>query len=417
MTPFAIRVEGLGKQYQIGARTATYGSLRESLVDVVRAPLRRARQVWRGASAADLPQTIWALRDVSFDVQPGEVVGIIGRNGAGKSTLLKILARITPPSTGRASIYGKVGALLEVGTGFHSELTGRENVYLNGSILGLPRREITRQFEAITDFADLDAFIDTPVKFYSSGMILRLGFAVAAHLEPEILIVDEVLAVGDAAFQRKCLAVLEDRAHSSRTVLFVSHNMGAVMSLCTRALLLEKGELRADGGVQAVIQTYLAAFAGAQDSLLDAYPQSGQKTRILGFSAAAEDSISEPRTAAPARFTIRYESDEPPPLAKLFLSIGVKDALGVRLFTCTTAMTKADFYNAPVQGVVTCLTDFLPLIPGRYTADLKLITPSETIQLENAAHFTVIDGGESGVTQYPRAVSMFVPHRWEISGT
>lgn len=259
MGDIAIRVDGLGKQYRIGATQAKYKTFRETLTEMATAPIRRAGNLLRGQAygAAELNETIWALRDVSFEVKHGDVVGIIGRNGAGKSTLLKILSRITEPSEGQVDLYGRVGALLEVGTGFHPELTGRENVYLNASILGMSRTEIERKFDEIVDFAGVDQFIDTPVKHYSSGMALRLGFAVAAHLEPEILVVDEVLAVGDAAFQKKCLGKMSDVANEGRTVLFVSHNMAAVQGLCKYGVLIERGNMVMMDEVSKTIQRYI----------------------------------------------------------------------------------------------------------------------------------------------------------------
>jgi len=247
-----IKVEGLGKRYRIGAQQSPYGSLRETLAGAVRAPSRLWRRNPGGAQ-----RTFWAVKNVSFEVQPGEVVGFIGRNGAGKSTLLKLLSRITEPSAGRFELYGRVGSLLEVGTGFHPELTGRENIYLNGAILGMARNEIARKFDEIVAFAEMEKFLDTPVKHYSSGMYLRLAFAVAAHLEPEILIVDEVLAVGDVRFQRKCLDKMQDVSQQGRTVLFVSHNMHAVSRLCKRAILLDEGEVLEDGPAARVVSSYL----------------------------------------------------------------------------------------------------------------------------------------------------------------
>jgi lipopolysaccharide transport system ATP-binding protein len=252
-----IKVEGLGKRYRIGAQQSPYGSLRETLAGAVRAPLR----LWQRASN-DAQSTFWAVKDVSFEVQPGEVVGIIGRNGAGKSTLLKLLSRITEPTAGRIELYGRVGSLLEVGTGFHPELSGRENIFLNGAILGMSRTEIARKFDEIVAFAEVERFIDTPVKHYSSGMYLRLAFAVAAHLEPEILIVDEVLAVGDMRFQRKCLDKMQDVSQQGRTVIFVSHNMPAITRLCPRTILLDGGSVLRDGPSYQVVSAYLSTGLG-----------------------------------------------------------------------------------------------------------------------------------------------------------
>ena len=254
MSDIAIRVEGLGKRYRIGARRERYRSLRDTIADAARWPIRATQSLFsRNGGNGNEENTFWALKDVSFEVQRGEVVGVIGRNGAGKSTLLKILSRITEPTTGRAEIHGRVGSLLEVGTGFHPELTGRENIYLNGAILGMKKREIDCKFDEIVAFAEVEKFIDTMVKYYSSGMYLRLAFAVAAHLEPEILLVDEVLAVGDAAFQKKCLGKMRDVSREGRTVLFVSHNMAAVQALCPKAILLYQGAVKFGGSsVEAV---------------------------------------------------------------------------------------------------------------------------------------------------------------------
>jgi lipopolysaccharide transport system ATP-binding protein len=252
MSEIAIRAEGLSKQYQIGARQERYRTLRETVAGVLSrrgAPKRVGKK-----------ETVWALNEVSFEVRRGEVVGIIGRNGAGKSTLLKTLSRITEPSAGYADIYGRVGSLLEVGTGFHPELTGRENIYLNGAILGMRRSEIARQFDEIVAFAEVEKFVDTPVKHYSSGMYLRLAFAVAAHLESEVLLVDEVLAVGDIAFQKKCLGKMADVSREGRTVLLVSHNMAAIHSLARRCFLISGGRLIHDGSVADGISAYNNSF-------------------------------------------------------------------------------------------------------------------------------------------------------------
>jgi lipopolysaccharide transport system ATP-binding protein len=264
----AIRAEGLGKMYHIGSMRRGYRTLRDSISDTAKSPFRAVRSVWRGTAKRRSKEKslLWALRNIDLEIRRGDVVGIIGRNGAGKSTLLKVLSRITEPSEGYAEVHGRVGSLLEVGTGFHPELTGRENIFLNGAILGMRRFEIQRKFDAIVDFAGVERFIDTAVKHYSSGMYLRLAFAVAAHLEPQILLVDEVLAVGDAAFQKRCLGRMEAVAQDGRTVLFVSHNMGAVRSLCRKGIVLGDGKVEAAGDVHDCIARYFHAIGALQDA-------------------------------------------------------------------------------------------------------------------------------------------------------
>ena len=255
MSDVVIQVENLGKRYRIGERVP-YLTLRDALARAVTAPLRNLRSPSSSSRASEASQ-IWALKDISFEVHRGDVIGIIGRNGAGKSTLLKILSRVTKPTVGHAQIRGRLGSLLDVGTGFHPELTGRENTYMNGAILGMSKNEIARRFDEIVAFAEIEQFIDTPVKYYSSGMYVRLAFSVAAHLEPEILVVDEVLAVGDVAFQEKCLGKMEHAASGGRTVLFVSHNLLALQALCPHALWLDKGEVIAKGRSSTVVSSYL----------------------------------------------------------------------------------------------------------------------------------------------------------------
>ena len=265
----AFKAEGISKIYRIGLKDIVKDSLASAVIDIIKSPLKNYknyRSLYKFSSDelmhSDSPDILWALNDVSFDIKPGETVGIIGRNGAGKSTLLKVLSRITHPTSGKLEIHGRVASLLEVGTGFHQELTGRENIYLNGTILGMRKNEVDRKFDEIVDFSGVDQFLDTPVKRYSSGMRIRLAFAVAAHLEPEILIVDEVLAVGDAAFQKKCLNKMEDVSQGGRTVLFVSHNMAAVSRLCNRGILLEQGTVVEDGPIHDVVSTYMSSGTG-----------------------------------------------------------------------------------------------------------------------------------------------------------
>ena len=284
MSETVIQVENLGKRYRIGAPEDAHAPWWRRLGRMASAPVRYLSQTLRPATEAE---TLWALKDVSFEVKRGECLGLIGPNGAGKSTLLKILSRITEPTEGRARIKGRVGSLLEVGTGFHPELTGRENIYINGAVLGMSKTEVDRKFDEIVAFAEIERFIDTPVKRYSSGMYVRLAFAVAAHLEPEILLVDEVLAVGDAAFQKKCLGKMEDVAVRGRTVLFVSHNMEMVRKLCSRAILLGKGSLKSQSDTDQVIDEYLDAFHNIDPSVALPGPDSedapggGTRLRLL----------------------------------------------------------------------------------------------------------------------------------------
>jgi len=303
-----IRVEGLGKQYKLGSGVQ-YGRLSEAITDAVTKPFRRGRRGGEEDPAARDDGTLWSLRDIDFEVEESEVLGIVGRNGAGKTTLLKLLSRITEPTEGRAELQGSVGSLLEVGTGFHPELTGRENVYLNGAILGMGKAEITSKFDEIVEFAEVERFMGTPVKRYSSGMYVRLAFAVSAFLEPEILIVDEVLAVGDIAFQKKCLGKMEDVARGGRTVLFVSHNMGAVAELCTRAILLEKGRKISDGGVPQVLDEYTRMMSSRRATDVEFEARAGTLVDILGIRLAKAD--GEPSTAVDicdgVRISVEYE--------------------------------------------------------------------------------------------------------------
>ena len=337
MTEPVIRVEGLSKRYRIGVREQ-YGSLRESLMRAAKAPFLRLTQIGKPVSEQD---TIWALKDVSFEVEKGEVVGIIGRNGAGKTTLLKILSRITEPTEGYGEIRGRVGSLLEVGTGFHPELTGRENIYLNGAILGMKKAEIDRKFDEIVAFAEVEKFLDTPVKHYSSGMYVRLAFAVAAHLEPEILLVDEVLAVGDAAFQKKCLGKMGDVAREGRTVLFVSHNMGAINRLCRLGIWLEQGQISRIGPAEEVVAAYMSmgSFAEGERRWYNCESAPGDEyLRLLGISII--DSAEQVSTNLDIRlpFCVKLEYAVLRPLASIRLCIRTVTFDGTIVFqSCDSA--------------------------------------------------------------------------------
>ncbi|MHB8624626.1 MAG: ABC transporter ATP-binding protein [Aggregatilineales bacterium] len=369
MSDIAIQVEGLSKQFRIGKQQQSR-TFRETLNDAAAAPFKRIGGLLRGnaSAAANLTETIWALKDVSFEVKKGEVVGIIGRNGAGKSTLLKILSQITEPTEGRVKLYGRVGALLEVGTGFHSELTGRENIYLNGAILGMSRAEINRKFDEIVAFAEVEKFIDTPVKRYSSGMYLRLAFAVAAHLEPEILLVDEVLAVGDAAFQKKCLGKMSDVAGQGRTVLFVSHNIGAIRVLSNRVFLLANGSIVALGSPENTINTYFNSQL-TSDRLSK---PSGRYFRNLFATCApteAEQEFLFPLRAA--EIMVTWCSTENVKIPGVY--VAVYNTSSELLF----AFDNLDFQQAPAleknqQIVFKFRIGALPLMPGNYHLRLHI---------------------------------------------
>jgi len=336
MSNITIRVEHLSKQYAIGTAKCRHYTLRDQLTGGLKALLRRNGQPRRSDN------TIWALKDVSFEVTEGEVVGIIGRNGAGKSTVLKILSRITKPTSGYARICGRVGSLLEVGTGFHSELTGRENIYLNGAILGMRRAEIDRKFDEIVAFAETEKFIDTPVKRYSSGMYVRLAFAVAAHLEPEILIVDEVLAVGDTQFQKKCLGKLQDVSTGrGRTVLFVSHNMDAIRRLCSRCLLLEHGQLIAYGNTASIVTQYLSSdsYKAQPHEWIDVSHAGRTGTGEARFVAVQYSSVNEamafqPYSEGPLEFSVAIMSDSPRSISSM--AVVLHDLSGTKLVNADT---------------------------------------------------------------------------------
>ncbi len=393
MSILAIRAEGVGKRYAIGAPRAPYGSLRETVTQALTAPFRRRA---RGRSAPE-SDTLWALRDVAFEMRPGEVVGVIGRNGAGKSTLLKILARITEPTTGQVVLSGRVGSLLEIGTGFHSELTGRENVFLNGAILGMRRAEIQRKFDEIVAFAEIERFLDTPVKHYSTGMYLRLAFAVAAHLEPEILLVDEVLAVGDAAFQRKCLGKMGDVARTGRTILFVSHNMGAVTSICERGIVLEAGRLVFSGPAIEAATVYLNQFSGAAEPrVAERRDRTGSgEVRLTGFGvqSAKGERLEAIRNGEAVRLVFEYETRDGQSARNVEFQIVVRTEAGDLLFQFGTRFLGRRLDRIPGAGSLVCEIRRFPLVPGRYRLDAFVVAdgvPSDFILW--VAPLTVVDG-------------------------
>ena len=409
MTELAIRAQGLSKLYRIGERQP-YKSLRESIMRTLAAPFR--------AGERRPPETIWALDDVSFEVMRGEVVGVIGRNGAGKSTLLRILSRITEPTRGRVEVYGRVGSLLEVGTGFHHELTGRENIYLNGAILGMKRAEIERKFDEIVAFAEVEKFLDTPVKHYSTGMYLRLAFSVAAHLEPEILLVDEVLAVGDAAFQKKCLGKMGDVARGGRTVLFVSHNLAAVQALCQRAVLLRSGQLHLYGGVDEVVSTYHAEISSAEGSLAARQDRQGdQRLRVsqLHVFPLRGNPGDAVRTGDDTIFELYYENRSGQAVRNLEVTIGIYDFLGRAMTFLENAPAGVRIDTDAERGSFRCVVPKLPLIPGQYVVNIQLKEYLAVIDwVQQALAFTVHDGDffGTGKQTFTRVGGVFVPQSW-----
>ncbi|NWG00637.1 MAG: ABC transporter ATP-binding protein [Thermoanaerobaculaceae bacterium] len=414
-----IRAAGLGKQYRIGERQP-YKSLRDS---IMRALSRGVRH--RSRSSQEL---IWALRDVSFAIHEGEVVGIIGRNGAGKSTLLKILSRITEPTEGRAELCGRVGSLLDVGTGFHPELTGRENIYLNGAILGMKRAEIERRFDEIVAFAEVERFLDTPLKHYSSGMYLRLAFAVAAHLDPEILLVDEVLAVGDVEFQKKCLGKMGEVARGGRTVLFVSHNLAAIRSLCSRGIVLAQGRLVFDGPAGDAVEAYLSRLAetaeGEGGTLRFvrrpppcAPPGAGftvECVEVLAESGAVRTTLS---TGDYACFRITFHSPEG--VEKGGVELGIHTLDGVRLIQYSTRpVSNLELNFAPGRNVVECEFPRFPLAAGSYVLSVALTRPGlEWLFVDD--HYATLEvlGREveaGGVAVTSQRCLLVAEHRWRL---
>jgi homopolymeric O-antigen transport system ATP-binding protein len=406
----AITVRGLGKRYVLGQQAGGYQLLSEQLG-------RRLRSV--GASRPRREE-FWALRGLDFTVRRGETFGIIGHNGAGKSTLLKLLSRVTPPTEGELRLHGRVGALLEVGTGFHPELSGRENIYLNGAILGMRRHEIASKFDEIVEFAEVSAFIDTPVKRYSSGMYLRLAFAVAAHLEPEILIVDEVLSVGDLRFQEKCMGRMEAVAGQGRTVLFVSHNLTAVSKLCERSIMLAHGAKIAEGSTEDVIATYVQHARKDADVELDTRSDR-QGTGRMRFRHVHVESgglvVDSPISGQDCELVLTYASDDGRPLRNVNFAILVASFLGVTMLHLYSETRGAQLGEIPPQGEVRCRLPRCPLPAGQYTLNLWADVGGEVLDwIQRAAELTVVEGDfyRSGRGQPSSHQSVLVEHDWEV---
>jgi len=422
MTDVAIRVENLGKKYKIGG--SKKGSFRESISHYLKYPFSKADKatpinneqehlIGANDTALDTNGEFWALKDINFEIKRGEAVGIIGKNGAGKSTLLRILSRITKPTTGRYEVFGRVSSLLEVGTGFHPELTGRENVYLNGTILGMRRQEVKAKFDEIVAFSGVEKFIDTPVKRYSSGMQVRLAFAVAAHLEPEILIIDEVLAVGDAEFQKKCLGKMEEVTGEGRTVLFVSHNMAAVTSLCDRAVFLKNGKKCFEGIVEDTITKYLSEIKVSNAlKLVDRKDRKGTGDIVFANAYCSKDIETVNNVllcGKPAYFVLDLASNKQDAIENVSVILVVKDSFANVIFTAHTRFKNFIIRKFSSEGRIVCRIPKLPLLPGKYKLTLRNIIGGKGgmtgavagDHIEDAIEFNVLESDFFGTGELP----------------
>lgn len=410
-----IEVSNLSKQYRLGSEQLENQSFREMLSGLVGAPWRRFRRLGGQSSAQD---AIWALRDVSFEVDRGEILGVIGPNGAGKSTLLKLLSRITSPTTGRIVYRGRMASLLEVGTGFHPDLSGRENIFINGAILGMSRAEIQKKFDEIVQFSGVERFLDTPVKRYSSGMYLRLAFSIAAHMDPDIVIVDEVLAVGDADFQKKCVGKLGEVSKAGRTVLFVSHNLRLIQSLCTKAMLLRNGTLELSGNPDHVIGGYLKSMTDADSEGVawsSTRPGNGavRATRV----AMIADGVESNTATCGQKLEIQIEYTSSVHLRDLRFHIVVDSEMGEHVLCFGTDYVDQDFRFPQSSGVASCVINDLPLMPGRY--HLKLFCHANGFlgdEIHGAATLWVVDGDYFGSGKVPPRGygNVLVDHQWTI---
>ncbi len=415
MSNVVIRVEKLSKRYVIGAAKDRHDTLRDQLAAGFKSLIRK-----NGCRPAgsDCHNSIWALKDVSFEVKRGETVGFVGYNGAGKSTLLKILSRITEPTTGFAEIRGRVSSLLEVGTGFHAELTGRENIYLNGVILGMKKAEIDRKFDEIVSFSEVEKFIDTPVKRYSSGMYVRLAFAVAAHLQTEVMLVDEVLAVGDVEFQRKCLGKIEEVAKQGRTVLFVSHSMGTVLNLCSRAILLRAGCLTHDGPAESTIKQYLTYHSAKNAQAFENNPERTGNGTVRVVSARILNEVNEASVhliaGRPASFEFRYKNITGDHREANIL-FAIYNQLGVAVSLFDFSLTHGLVEQLGSGGIFKCYIPILPLPIGQYYVVIKLVVNGEDADFVPRALVFDVDNSsffKSGRTPQLRFCTSLIQHTW-----
>lgn len=418
-----ISIENVSKSYQLGTiNTGTfYGDLNRWWAKLRGLPDPHLKIGERDHGNRD-GETLWALKDVNFQVQQGEALGIIGRNGAGKSTLLKILSRVTAPSSGEVKVKGRIASLLEVGTGFHPELTGRENIYLNGAILGMRKAEIARRFDEIVNFSGVEKYIDTPVKRYSSGMYVRLAFAVAAHLEPEILVVDEVLAVGDAEFQKKCLGKMGDVAGEGRTVIFVSHNLNAIWSLCSKSIWLDRGTLKSYSVTSEIISDYRSSMHLEEKNafLTDNAERKGNgKIRITKLYLMDPDGIVSKSTQSGTAvdFLLEYSSDPELILDNVEIYLFIVNDRDERLFVLTNKSTGERFIDLPRQGQMKCHVPNLPLVPGEYSIQFSCLIRGELAdKVLFASKFTVIEGDFYGTGILPQRSygDVLVQHTWQV---
>ena len=417
MSDTAIHVRGLSKRYKIGV-ALKYKALRDVLADKLSAPVRMLTGRRRATTSS-----FWALDDVSFEVGRGEVLGLIGRNGAGKSTLLKILSRITEPTKGRIELYGRVGSLLEVGTGFHPELSGRENIFLNGAILGMRRAEIVRKFDEIVAFAEIGKFLDTPVKHYSSGMYTRLAFSVAAHLEPEIMLVDEVLAVGDLAFQRKCMGKMGEVAGQGRTVILVSHNTSAIWSLCRSVIWLDDGKIRQQGPSTEVVQAYREEMRSSVGLGQDAAQRRGDgklRARAVYLSDEHGSRLGSIGCGSHCRFNVSYEMEAGVSASwrDLRVHIFIQSSSGERLIPFCSWVYEDNFGELPARGLITCELPSLPLAPGNY--DLIVACEVRGVlsdKLELPQFLVVTEGDFFGIGRLPHPAfgQVYLDASWSLS--
>ena len=413
MSSAAVQITDLGKRYRLGGASQA-DTLREALTRAVTWPVRAAGRLVGRTTAHSRKRTLWALKGVSFEVAEGEVVGVIGPNGAGKTTLLKILSRITWPTEGSAAIRGRVGSLLEVGTGFHPELTGRENLFLNAAILGMSRGEIRANLDSIVDFAGVESFLDTPIKHYSSGMSLRLAFSVAAHLQPEILIIDEVLAVGDAAFQKKCLGKMGEVAREGRTILFVSHNMAAVSSLCSRVVYLREGSIVDDGDPDSIISRYLDDIDASSKLPLDQRSHEGSgearftHVRMLGDSGSARETF-----LSGERVIVELTCEATKPLAGASFHVGVYGYADQLLALLDSGVYERRFDLEPGTNRVRCELPRVPLSPGSYSLSLAVVQGKQLVDAVAKAKVFRVEGGDYfGSGKLPVGGSLLIDHDW-----